>query len=121
MGGLHDRKKVFKMNIIKLNDEIHKEIYILTKIEYSKLMYREISATGRKMAFLPGKGTTLFFENKHYFIIDDKKPLKAFAIWRNHKVIGYCYLTEETAERANADKEAFFYFGFDEVTEKANN
>lgn len=109
------------MQTIKLNDEIYNELHILTKAEYSKNQYRGVNAsTGERFAFLSGYGTILFFEYKHYLVIDNKKPLKAFAIFRNHNTIGYCYLPEETAKDANKHKNAIFYFGSDAITKKAN-
>ena len=79
------------MTTIKLNDEIFKELHILKKSEWDKIGndYKGTSIFDKsiKTAFLPGYGTTLFFENKHFIIINDREPVKKFAIWRNHKVI----------------------------------
>ena len=91
------------MTTIKLNDDIFKELHILKKSEYDKIG-RDYKGTAIfdkniKTAFLPGYGTTLFFENKHFLIINDWEPVKKFAIWRNHKVIGYCEITEKARQK----------------------
>lgn len=108
------------MQKIKLNDEIYEDFYILTKSEYEAIGsdYRgqSIRDNSIKCAFLPGCGTVLYFENIHFLIIADREPVEKFAIWRNHKVIGYCEITKKAAEKANAANNAVFYFGFDEVT-----
>lgn len=112
------------MTTIKLNDDIFKELHILKKSEYDKIgsdyKTTAISDKSIKAAFLPGHGTTLFFENKHFIIIDDLEPVKKFAIWRNHKVIGYCEITERARQKANGARNAEFYFGFDPVTKPEN-
>lgn len=112
------------MTTIKLNDEIFKELHILKKSEYEAIGkdYRGTSISDKsiKTAFLPGYGTTLFFENKHFIIIDDKEPLERFAIWRNHKVIGYCEITESARQKNNGASNAEFYIGFDSVTKPEN-
>ena len=82
-------------------------------VDYTK---KEIIDKTIKSAFLPGYGTTLFFENRHFLIVDDKKPLKKYAIWRNHEVIGYCEIDKATADKANKANNAYFYLGFDKVT-----
>lgn len=107
------------MKTIKLNDETYKELHILTKEEYNHIgkdyKGKSVYDASIKTAFLPGYGTTLFFENRHFIIINDKEPLKKYAIWRNHKVIGHCEITIKAAEKANKANNAEFYFGFDEV------
>ena len=112
------------MTTIKLNDEIFKELHILKKSEWDKIGndYKGTSIFDKsiKTAFLPGYGTTLFFENKHFIIIDDREPVKKFAIWRNHKVIGYCEITEKARQRNNGANNAEFYIGFDPVTKPEN-
>ena len=108
------------MTTIKLNDEIFDKLFILKKSEWdaidddykSKSIYDE----SVKMAFLPGYGTTLFFENKHFLIIDDREPVEKFAIWRNHKVVGYCEITEKARQKNNGANNAIFYIGHDAVT-----
>ena len=82
-------------------------------VDYTK---KEIIDKTIKSAFLPGYGTTLFFENRHFLIVDDKKPLKKYAIWRNHEVIGYCEIDKAAADKANKANNAYFYLGFDKVT-----
>ena len=106
------------MVTVKLNDDTYTELHILKESEWNELMYKDVSIFDKsiKTAFLPGYGTTLFFENKHFIIIDDKKLLKKYAIWRNHKVIGYCEINKEAADKANKSTNAVFYFGFDRVT-----
>lgn len=109
------RKKVYKMKTIKLDDPVFNELHIITKAEYEKIPhdYKSTATFDKKIkcAFLPGYGTTLFFENRHFIIIDDKNPLKHFYIWRNHKIIGECDITTETKEKANKATNAKFYFG----------
>lgn len=108
------------MEEIKLSHEIYKSLYILTKEEFSKIGkdYKCKAVFDPKVnaAFLPGKGTILFYENKHFLIIDDKKPQKNYAIWNNHNIIGYCTLNKEAAEKANRASNAIFYFGIDKET-----
>lgn len=106
------------METIKLNDEIFTELHIVKKSEFAKLAYTDKAVFDKsiKIAFLPGYGTTLFFENKHFIIITDAAPVKKYAIWRNHKVIGYCNITALAADKANKATNAEFYFGFDKVT-----
>lgn len=105
------------MVTVKLNDDIYTELHILKESEWNELVYKDVSIRDKsiRMAFLPGYGTTLFFENRHFIINNDKKPLKKYAIWRNHKVIGYCEITKEAADKANKANDAEFYFGFDKV------
>ena len=116
------------MKKIQLSDENKSILNILTKEEWEEIpndyktdyivdyTKKEIIDKTIKSAFLPGYGTTLFFENRHFLIIDDKKPLKKYAIWRNHKVIGYCDLDEKTAKKANKANNSVFWFGFDKTT-----
>ena len=112
------------MTTIKLNDEIFKELHILKKSEWDKIGsdYKSTAIFDKriKTAFLPGYGTTLFFENKHFIIINDREPVKKFAIWRNHKVIGYCEITEKARQRNNGANNAEFYIGYDPVTKPEN-
>lgn len=106
------------MKTIQLNDEVYKEFHILTKSQFSKMIYTGTAVFDKniKTAFLPGYGTTLFFENRHFIIISDNAPTKTFAIWRNGKVIGYCEITKAAVDKANCATNAEFYFGFDKVT-----
>ena len=116
------------MKKIQLSDENKSILHILTKKEWEEIpndyktdyivdyTKKEIIDKTIKSAFLPGYGTTLFFENRHFLIINDKKPLKKYAIWRNHEVIGYCEIDKATADKANKASNAYFYFGFDKVT-----
>lgn len=108
------------MITVKLNDEIFTELHILKKSEFDRIGsdYKGTAMFDRKIktAFLPGYGTTLFFENKHFIIIGDREPVKKFAIWRNHKVIGYCEITEEARQKNNGASNAEFYIGYDPVT-----
>lgn len=110
------------MQTIILNDEIYKELHILTKSEFDGIPNdfkgESIREKGVKCAFLPGRGTVLYFENIHFLIISEREPLEKFAVWRNHKVIGYCEITRKAADKANAAQNAVFYFGFDETTRK---
>lgn len=112
------------MTTIKLNDEIFKKLHILKKSEYEAIGndYRGASISDKsiKTAFLPGYGTTLFFENKHFIIINDREPTQKFAICRNHKVIGYCEITEKARQKNNGASNAEFYIGFDPVTKPEN-
>ena len=108
------------MTTIKLSDELYKELHILKKSEYDAIGddYKGHSIFDKsiKTAFLPGYGTTLFFENRHFIIINDREPVKKFAIWRNHKVIGYCEITEKARQKNNGATNAEFYIGYDPVT-----
>ena len=116
------------MKKIQLSDENKSILHILTKKEWEEIpndyktdyivdyTKKEIIDKTIKSTFLPGYGTTLFFENRHFLIVDDKKPLKKYAIWRNHKVIGYCEIDKATADKANKANNAYFYLGFDKVT-----
>jgi hypothetical protein len=116
----HNERMVDIMKTIKLNDEIFKEFHIIKKSEYDKICedYKSTAIFDKKIkcAFLPGYGTTLFFENIQFVIINDNEPTKKYAIWRNHNVIGYCDITEKTAKHANGASNAKFFFGFDRVT-----
>lgn len=102
------------MITVKLSDEVFKELYILTKSEYDKIPdgYKGPSVFDKNIrtAFLPGHGTTLFFENKHFIVVNDREPQRKYIIWRNHKVIGECMLTSAAAKRANMATNAEFYF-----------
>ncbi len=53
------------MKTIKLNDEIYKELHILTKEEYNRIgndfKGKSILDKSVRTAFLPGYGTILFF------------------------------------------------------------
>ena len=64
------------METVKLNDEIFTELHILKKSEWDAICndYKGPSIYDKsvKTAFLPGYGTTLFFENKHFIIINDR-------------------------------------------------
>ena len=116
------------MEKIQLNNDAKSILHILTKKEWEEIPneYKtdfvidytksEIIDKTIKSTFLPGYGTTLFLENRHFLIIDDKKPMKKYAIWQNHAVVGYCELDEKTARKANVASNAYFYFGFNKVT-----
>ena len=120
------------MKKIQLSDENKSVLHILTREEWERIpndyktnyivdyTKKEIIDKTIKSAFLPGYGTTLFFENRHFLIVDDTKPLKKYAIWRNHEVIGYCEIDKATADKANRASNAYFYFGFDKVTSPEN-
>lgn len=84
-------------------------------VDYKKPLDQAIDYSIRS-AFLPGLGAVLYVENRHFLVIDKKQPIKKFAIWRNHKVVGYCNITQEAADKANKANNAFYYFGFDGVT-----
>lgn len=43
--------------------------------------------------------------------------MKKYAIWKNHKVIGYIELTEEQRQLLNGIPGIGVYFGFDKVTQ----
>lgn len=43
--------------------------------------------------------------------------MKKYAIWKNHKVIGYIKLTEEQRQLLNGILGIGVYFGFDKVTQ----
>lgn len=43
--------------------------------------------------------------------------MKRYAIWKNHKVIGYIELTEEQRQLLNGIPGIGVYFGFDKVTQ----
>lgn len=42
--------------------------------------------------------------------------MKTYAIWKDHKVIGYIDLSEDQASILNKNKETGLYFGFDKIT-----
>lgn len=42
--------------------------------------------------------------------------MKKFAIWKDHKVVGYIELTEEQKDTLNKIPNINVYFGFDEIT-----
>ncbi len=42
--------------------------------------------------------------------------MKHFAIWKDHKVIGYCMMDEETRNALNSMPNAGVYYGIDEHT-----
>lgn len=44
------------------------------------------------------------------------KDMTKFAIWKDHKVIGYIDLTEEQRQKLNETSGINVYFGFDRVT-----
>lgn len=102
------------MTTVLLDDGIYKELFILTKSEYDAIDedYKAPSIFNRsvKTTFLPGHGTVLFFENRHFLIISEKEPVRKYAVWRNHKIIGYCDITRRAAEKANKANNAVFYF-----------
>ena len=108
------------MITVKLNDETFKELHILKKSEYDAIRddYKGPSVFDKSIrtAFLPGYGTTLFFENRHFIIINDREPVKKYAIWRNHKVIGYCEITKKARQKNNGASNAEFYIGYDPMT-----
>lgn len=103
------------MTTIQLDDETYKELYIIKKSEWVKNQYTGTAIFDKsiKAAFLPGHGTTLFFENLHFLIIADNAPTKRYAIWRNHRIIGHCFISKEAAEKANGANNAEFFFGFE--------
>lgn len=103
------------MTTVKLDDEIYKELHIIKKSEWMENQYTGNAVFDKsiKTAFLPGYGTTLFFENRHFIIINDNSPTERYAIWRNHKVIGHCDLTKYAAKKANDAANAELYFGLD--------
>ena len=41
--------------------------------------------------------------------------MKKYAIWKDHKVIGYVDMPEESAERLNGTKNIGIYLGFDKT------
>lgn len=88
-------------------------------VDYKKPLDQAIDYSIRS-AFLPGLGAVLYVENRHFLVIDKKQPIKKFAIWRNHKVVGYCNITQEAADKANKANNAFYYFGFDNITSPEN-
>ena len=108
------------MEKIKLNNDKYKELCIVKKSEYDKIDndYKGVALFDKsiKCAMLPCDGCVLSFENVHFIIINDNEPTKKFAIWRDHKVIGYCNITSKAAKKANCASNAEFYFGFDKVT-----
>lgn len=112
------------MTTIKLNDEIFNELHIIKKSEWDRIgddyKCKALFDNRVNAAFLPGHGTTLFFENKNFTIINDREPVKKFAIWRDHKVIGYCEITEKARQKNNGASNAEFYIGFDPITKPEN-
>ena len=48
--------------------------------------------------------------------IEESKNMKEYAIWKDHKVIGYVYLTKDQANVLNSTKGIDLYFGFDKKT-----
>lgn len=106
------------MVAVILDDPVYKTLFIIKKSEWEKLQHVNLSSVNgiEKGVYLPGYGTTLFQENLHFLIIDDQEPVKTYAIWRNRKVIGYCDITENTADKANRSVHLAYYFGDDRVT-----
>nr|DAS60346.1 MAG TPA: hypothetical protein [Caudoviricetes sp.] len=107
------------MQVIKLNDDIYSDFIIYTASEWKKEVYKDrdiFDKTIRVNLIASERGTTLIFENKHFLVVPDNAILKKYAIWRNHKVIGYCELDEKTAQKANKANNSVFWFGFDKTT-----
>jgi hypothetical protein len=46
--------------------------------------------------------------------------MKTVAIWKDHKVIGYCMMDEETRNNLNGIHNIGVYFGRDEHTDSVN-
>ena len=42
--------------------------------------------------------------------------MKKYAIWKDHKVIGYVDIPEESAKQLNRTKDIGIYLGFDKTT-----
>ncbi len=103
------------MITFNLNDEVYNELHIIKRSEWAKNQYTGKASfdSSIKTAFLPGYGTTLFFENRHFLIVADNAPVKHYAIWRNHKIIGHCDITTAAAEKANKANNAEFYFALE--------
>ena len=97
-----------------LNDSTYKELFVLTKSEYEAIDadYRSHASFDKSIrtAFLPGYGTTLFFENEHFLVISEKEPVREYEIWRFQKIIGHCQITKRAADKANKSNYAQFYF-----------
>lgn len=107
------------MQKVKLNDDVYTYFLVYTKSEWEKEQYKDISiddSTIRCNLINDKRGTVCIFENKHFLIVPDNAILKEYAIWRNHKVIGYCELDEKTAQKANKANNCTFYFEFDKTT-----
>lgn len=102
------------MQVIKLNDEIYSDFFVLTESEYNAIgndyKGRKLLDNSVRCAFLPGRGTILYFENIHFLIIEDHAPVRDFAIFRDHRVIGHCNITHKAADMANMANNAVFHF-----------
>ena len=44
-----------------------------------------------------------------------------FAIWHNHKVIGYCKMSQTDADMLNEIESTVLYFGFDSFSKSENS
>lgn len=96
-----------------LDDDTYKELFVLTKSEYEAIDadYRSHASFDKSIrtAFLPGYGTTLFFENRHFLVIDEKEPVREYEVWRYQKIIGHCQITKRAADKANRASNCAFY------------
>jgi len=46
--------------------------------------------------------------------------MKTVAIWKDHKVVGYCMMDDDTKNSLNSMQNIGFYFGRDEHTDLIN-
>lgn len=102
------------MVVVKLDDPVFKELKILKRSEFLAIPenYRGRALFDKKIqtAMLPGEGTTLSFENVHFIVVGDNQRLHKFEIWREHRLIGECELTDYAAKKANCASNAAFCF-----------
>lgn len=102
------------MVVVKLDDPVFKELKILKRSEFLEIPenYRGPALFNKKImtAMLPGEGTTLSFENVHFIVVGDKQRLHKFEIWREHRLIGECELTDYAAKKSNCASNAAFCF-----------
>lgn len=105
------------MLTIHLSDDVYKKLHIIKRSEWAKNQYtgRSISDNSVRTAFLPGYGSTLFFENLHFLVVGDNVPTKRYAIWHGQKVIGHCEIPQSVADRANKAANAVFRFETESV------
>ena len=102
------------MQKIILDNDAYQELFVLTETEYLSIPkdYRGFASFDKRIrvSFLPGFGTTLFYENKHFLVINENEPIKDYEIWRYRRIIGHCQIPARVANKANAASNAEFYF-----------
>ena len=75
---------------------------IVNCLRLRKTMYDADSDAAHEL-----KNTVDMLTAKYY---ESSKQMETFAIWRNHKIIGYCKMSQATADLLNGIQSAV-YFG----------